>query len=149
MARYILDTNIVSQLQQRNTTSLKIVEKLQNLDMEDEVSVSVIVLYELVYGLENISDSEQKESVEEGITFIKEYLSVIPLDLKEVEIFAKLKRAYRLSTGIHKNAIKRHNLDFLIASTAIAIDAILVSSDAIFQTLSEIEPQLKYENWAV
>lgn len=149
MTRYILDTNIVSILQQDSVDSLKIVEKLKSLNPDDEVLVSIIVLYELVYGLENISDTQQRKSVEEGIAFIKKYLSIIPLDMKEVTIFAKLKTAYRRSTGIHKNAIKKHNLDLLIASTAIALDAILVSSDAIFKTLSEIEPKLEYENWLV
>ena len=139
MARYILDTNIVSHLQQDNAIGLKVLEKLKNLDVKDEVSVSIIVLYELVYGLENISDNEQREAVEEGIEFIKEYLSIIPLDMKEVEIFAKLKTKYKASTGISKNAIKRHNLDLLIASTAIALDAIIVSDDAIFKKLVEIE----------
>ena len=147
MARYILDTNIVSHLQQDNAIGLKVLEKLKNLDVKDEVSVSIIVLYELVYGLENISDNEQREAVKEGIEFIKEYLSIIPLDMKEVEIFAKLKTKYKASTGISKNAIKRHNLDLLIASTAIALDAIIVSDDAIFKKLAEIESQLLYENW--
>ena len=100
MARYILDTNIVSHLQQDNTIGLKVLEKLKNLDAKDEVSVSIIVLYELVYGLENISDNEQREAVKEGIEFIKEYLSIIPLDMKEVDIFAKLKTKYKASTGI-------------------------------------------------
>ena len=147
MRRYILDTNIVSNLQQDNENGLKVLEKLKSLNAEDEVSVSIIVLYELVYGLNNISDEEQKEAVEQGIDFIKEYLSVISLDMKEVDIFAKLKVKYKKFTGINKNAIKRHNLDLLIASTAIAMDATIVSNDRIFEKLMEIEPKLKYENW--
>ncbi len=147
MAHYLLDTNIVSHLQQNNPAGFKILEKLKNLNEEDEVSVSVVALYELVYGLENISDIEQRRIVKEGIDLIQSYLSVVPLDTKEVDIFAKLKTRYKASTGIGNNAIKRHNLDLLIASTAIAVDAILVSSDAIFRTLADIEPRLRYENW--
>ncbi len=147
MSQYILDTNIVSNLQVDSENGSKILEKLKSLNAEDEVSVSIIVLYELVYGLNNINDTMQQKAVKEGIEFIKEYLSIIPLDMKEVEIFASLKTKYKQSTGINKNAIKRHNLDLLIASTAIALDAIIVSNDMIFQKLSEIEPMLKYENW--
>jgi len=147
MRRYILDTNIVSDLQTETEVGSKILEKIKNLDADDEVSVSIIVLYELVYGLNNISDEEQIEIVEQGIGFIKEYLTIIPLDMKEVNIFANLKTKYKQATGINKNAIKRHNLDLLIASTAIAMDAILVSDDTIFKKLSEIEPLLKHENW--
>lgn len=147
MKRYILDTNIVSDLQTDSEVGSKILEKLKNLDANDEVFVSIVVLYELVYGLNNISDEEQKKAVEQGIAFIKEYLSIIPLDMKEVDIFAKLKTKYKQATGINKNAIKRHNLDLLIASTAIAMDAIIVSDDGIFEKLVGIEPMLKYENW--
>ena len=67
--------------------------------------------------------------------------------MKEIDIFANLKTKYKKATGINKNAIKRHNLDLLIASTAIAMDAIIVSDDGIFEKLMEIEPLLKYENW--
>ena len=64
MKRYILDTNIVSDLQTDTEVGSKILEKLKNLDADDEVLVSIIVLYELVYGLNNISDEKQKEAVE-------------------------------------------------------------------------------------
>ena len=111
------------------------------------MAVSIIVLYELVYGLNNISDEEQKKGANQGINFIKNYLSVIPLDMKEVEIFAKLKTKYKQSTGINRNAINRHNLDLLIASTAMATNSIIVSNNRIFEKLVEIEPKLKYENW--
>jgi predicted nucleic acid-binding protein len=147
MKRYLLDTNIVSDLQTDTEVGSKILEKLKNLDADDEVLVSIIVLYELVYGLNNISDEKQKEAVEQGISFIKKYLSIIPLDMKEIDIFANLKTKYKKATGINKNAIKRHNLDLLIASTAIAMDAIIVSDDGIFEKLMDIEPLLKYENW--
>ena len=147
MNRYILDTNIISNLQTNTKNGLKVFGKLKQLKSDDEVYVSVVVLYELVYGLSNITDIDEKTAVEKGIGFIKEYLSIVPLDMKEVDVFAKLKTKYKESTGIHKNAIKRHNLDLLIASTAIALDAVIVSNDKIFEKLAAIEPALKYENW--
>ena len=147
MSRYILDTNIISNLQANTENGLKVLGRLKQLNSDDEVYVSVIVLYELVYGLNNITDEGEKRAVEKAIGFIKEYLSIIPLDMKEVDIFARLKTKYKESTGIHKNAIKRHNLDLLIASTTIALDAVIVSNDKIFEKLATIESALKYENW--
>jgi len=147
MSRYILDTNIISYLQTDSSQSLKIKKRLQNLQESDEVAVSIIVLYELVYGLNSVLSISEQNATRESINLIQDYLSIIPLDMKEVEIFSKLKRDYKNHTGINKNAIKRHNLDLLIASTAIALDAILISNDKIFETLSEIEPNLKYQNW--
>ena len=99
MKRYILDTNIVSDLQTDTEVGSKILEKLKNLDADDEVLVSIIVLYELVYGLNNISDEKQKEAVEQDISFIKKYLSIIPLDMKEIDIFANLKTKYKKAIG--------------------------------------------------
>ena len=62
------------------------------------------------------------------------------------------------SNSPHKDKIKEkllslseddtvNDLDFLIAATAINHNAILVSNDAIFNKLIELEPSIKYENW--
>ncbi len=147
MKRYLLDTNIVSILQSKSTDATKILTKLQSLDSSDEIAISIIVLYELVYGIEDIADKNEQLKAKRGLEFVREYLSIIPLDTKEVEIFSSLKVKFKAHTGISQNAIKRHNLDLLIASTAIAIDATLVSHDKIYYTLSEIEPLLKHEDW--
>jgi len=79
--------------------------------------------------------------------FVQQFFYVIPLDIKEMEIYADLKIAYKNYTGISKKDAKKNDIDLLIASTAIALDAILVSNDRIFKTLSEIDTRLKYENW--
>ena len=147
MSRYLLDTNIISYLQTDGKLSTKILNRLQSLSQEDEVSVSIIVLYELAYGQGDLSDTTQAEAVRQGIEFIKEYLMIVPLDTKEVDVFAEIKMRYKHATGITSNALKRHNLDLLIASTAIATNATLVSNDMIFKQLSKIDPRLRYENW--
>ena len=43
--------------------------------------------------------------------------------------------------------MKKNDLDILIASTAMAENATLISDDGIFERLSEIEPKFKWENW--
>jgi predicted nucleic acid-binding protein len=43
--------------------------------------------------------------------------------------------------------MKKNDLDMLIASTAMAEDATLVSNDRIFATLMEIESRFRWENW--
>ena len=127
----------------------KIKEKLLSLSEYDTVSVSIITLYELSYGLSTISHSENKVIFETGIEFIKEYLDIYPLDINEVEIFGMLKAQYKKSTGVAKTALKQNDLDFLIAATAINHNAILVSNDAIFSKIIELEPSIQYENWIV
>jgi len=148
MRTYLLDTNIISYLTDSNSPHKdKIKEKLLLLSEDDIVSVSIITLYELSYGLNTLTDSKNKAIFQTGIEFIKEYLEIYPLDVSEIEIFGMLKAHYKKSTGITKTAIKKNDLDFLIAATAINHSAILVSNDTIFHKIIELEPKLKYENW--
>lgn len=46
-----------------------------------------------------------------------------------------------------KKEIKRHTVDFILASTAIEANAVLVSDDRIFKTIKEFYPSLHVENW--
>ena len=48
-------------------------------------------------------------------------------------IFADLKVLYKKKTGINKKAMKKNDLDILIASTAMAESATLISDDGIFE----------------
>ena len=109
--------------------------------------MSIITLYELSYGLSTLADSVNKAIFESGIEFIKEYLDVYPLDIHEIDIFGMLKSQYKKSTGIAKTAIKKNDLAFLIVATAINRNAVLVSNDAIFDKMIELEPNIKHENW--
>jgi len=146
MANYIFDTNIVSILGRDDYTGNKLLDKISNLSNSDEIYISILTLYELTYGLKNCKNSYQKDEIEQNINFVKKYFKIIPLDLKETEIFAKLKVLYKNITGITKKDAKKNDLDFLIASSAIAQDAILVSNDKLFKVLAD-NTNLKYENW--
>lgn len=147
MTKYIFDTNITSIIGKNEQVSYDLLDKLSNLPDEDSISISVLTLYESNYGLKNSNNEEQKQEIRNNIDFIQKYFDVIPLDLKEMEIYADLKVAYKKHTGITKKDAKKNDLDLLIASSAIAENAILVSNDKIFETLSRIEPSLQYENW--
>jgi len=92
---------------------------------------------------------ENKKLFETGIEFIKEYLDIYPLDVKEIDIFGTLKAEYKQATGITKTAIKKNDLDFLIVATAINHNAILVSNDTIFDKLIELNSSIKHENWVI
>ena len=146
---YLLDTNIISYLTDPNSPYRKSVKNhLMGLSDKDRVSVSIITLYELSYGLHSYkSTPENVKLFEQGIYFIEEYLNVLPLDTDEIDIFGKLKAKYKNATGIQNKANKKNDLDFLIVATAINHNATLISNDFIFNKLFEIEPKIKYENW--
>lgn len=155
MARtYLLDTNIISYLtDSKSPYRERVKEKLFALSEEDNVSVSIVTLYELAYGLATFEkskkdiDSRDKELFESGIEFIKEYLDIFPLSVEEIDIFGKIKAKYKQETGINTKALKKNDLDFLIASTAISQGAILISNDGIFGDIVEYGFGLEFEEW--
>ena len=149
MKKYILDTNIASLLgSEENVENQLIFDKFYNLNDDDIVMVSIITLYEANYGLKNSKDKEQQEEIRKNIEFIQRFFEIVPLDLKEMELYADLKVLYKKHTGINRKSMKKNDLDILIASTAMAKkNTILISYDEIFKKLSEIEPKFKWENW--
>jgi len=146
MAYFLLDTNTISTLGAEEEDGI-VTQKLYRLSDADMLGVSVVSLYEEYYGLENSKDDAQKERIEKNINFISSYFAVIALDMKEMQTYAKLKVLYKNYTGISKKEAKKNDIDFLIASSTIALNATLVSADKIFQTLSQLDKRLKVENW--
>ncbi len=92
-------------------------------------------------------NDQDKKLFESGIEFIKEYLEIFPLSVEEIDIFGKIKAKYRQETGINTKALKKNDLDFLIASTAISQAAILVSNDGIFGDIVDYGLGLEFEEW--
>ncbi len=73
---------------------------------------------------------------------------MLPLSLEGDKIFGELKKEYRENIGISKQAIKRHNSDFILASTAINENAVLVSNDKIFNEFKKLRDDFQLDDWA-
>lgn len=67
--------------------------------------------------------------------------------MEGARLYGEIKAQYENHTGIGKTEIKRHTVDFILAGTAIEMDAIVVSDDRIFQTIKDFYPSLRFENW--
>ena len=61
--------------------------------------------------------------------------------------FGEVKEQYRAATGISETAIKKHNIDFMLASSAIVENMILVSNDNIFRAIEPMHDDFQLENW--
>jgi predicted nucleic acid-binding protein len=71
----------------------------------------------------------------------------LPATKTETQTFGILKSTYQKATGINQKILARHNVDFIIASTAIENNAVLVSNDHIFFDLKKCYTSLELENW--
>lgn len=144
MTLYLLDTNTISYLADHASPfHSPTKQRLQSLAEGSEIAISILTVYELTYGF--LYDPAHSRL----LSILKEEpVRVVPLTEAGTEPFATLKHAYRRRTGARERTLGRHNIDLILASTAIVEGAVLVSNDAIFTTLAELEPRLTVENWA-
>ena len=141
MARYLLDTNILSYLV--DTTSLfhePVHHSLAALTDADEVVLSVLSLYELHHWF--AYDPEKQDAAHEVIR----HFMVLPLPQSGAELFGALMRDLRGSRG--RGEVERHAIDCMIAVSALEHGAVLVSNDALFEHLVTLLPVLQLVNWA-
>jgi predicted nucleic acid-binding protein len=144
MPTYLLDTNIVSYLADPSSAfHERVAAAIGSLPDDSRLAVSVLTLYELAYGQERGPAGRHLLAIirDEGV-------GVLAPSEAGAEVFARLKDAYRRHTGARSRDLVRHNVDLILASTALVEDAVLVSNDAIFATLAALEPRLMVENWA-
>jgi len=149
MTTYILDTDIISYLWDRKSPyHQKIVNKLNSLNDDDIVGLSIISIYELTYGMDSFKDENLKATFQNALTMIKrdDDIFIYSLDVSSADFFSELKQLYKSTTGINSKNAKKNDLDFMIASIAMSQKATLVSNDKLFETLSNYT-NLKYENW--
>ena len=147
--RYLLDTNTVSDLYQSDSAAyLKIMQHIRKLNEDDDLLISILTIFELDYGYEN-SPEINKPSLLVKIKHIEDQLSIIPLKREQGRWFGRVKHIFRQFRKLNKNALKKHNIDIMIGSTAISEGCILVSADKIYSELAELVPELQVENWTL
>ena len=150
MATFILDTDIISYLwDTKSSHHNQIVNKLNSLYDDDIVSISIISIYELTYGMNSFKDEKLKAIFSNALNSIKydQDIHIHTLDVKSANNFSKLKLIYKDDTGINTISAKKNDLDFMIASIAMSQDAVLISNDKLFYRLANITSDLKVENW--
>lgn len=144
---YILDGNILTDLEYPETPAYQaIMDKLESLPDGCRVCFSIISAYEYHHGIAKASKTLSENLRKAWQTFL-DLFEVLPLTLRGAEIYGEIKTRYEKHTGIGKKEIKRHSVDFILASTAIETNSVIVSDDHIFKTIREFYPALRVENW--
>ncbi len=129
--RYLLDTNTVSYIIKGNIPRVR--ERLARLPMA-EVAISAVTGAELLFGLARIPESARlKIAVEEFLLRVE----TLPWDSDAAQQYAHVR------AGLERTGATIGNLDMMIASHALAVDAVLVTNDRAFGRVR----QLKVEDW--
>lgn len=130
---YMLDTNVC--IYAINKKPISYCKKLDILDKKQEICISSIVLAELQYG---VSASRHQQQNQINLDSFLSKLTIIDFSAKCAFFYGEI-RASLKNSGV----IIGSN-DLLIASHALAEDAVLVTNN-----ISEFQriPKLKLENW--
>jgi predicted nucleic acid-binding protein len=147
----LLDTNAVSSLTQEHSEDYeKISAKVESLEVK--LYVSILSIYEMEYGASHADDPDIAHKARLAIQLIKDEdeITILPLTEKGAEIFGEIKEQYRKEKGIGKKALQKHNVDLVLAATAIEVGATFVShdnKDRIFEILKNIRNDFDWEDW--
>jgi tRNA(fMet)-specific endonuclease VapC len=128
---YLLDTNTVSYIIKGNP---RVQKRLLRVAMA-EVGISVITEAELLFGLARRPDATKLKTVVEEFLLRVE---VLPWDSGAAQQYS------RIRAKLEGGGEPMGNLDLMIAAQALALDLVLVSSDAVFRRVKG----LKIEDWS-
>ncbi|WP_133511861.1 type II toxin-antitoxin system VapC family toxin [Candidatus Thiosymbion oneisti] len=146
---YLLDSNVVSDFYDKNSSDHDaIAHRLGSLNDEDRVFISIITLYELEYGYNNAPE-DKRFAIRKKINEAKEDFGILPLTIKGSMLFGRLKKSLVNKRNLKKGSAKKHNIDVILASTAIINSCTLVSADRIYTEIKQQEPRLKIDNWMI
>jgi tRNA(fMet)-specific endonuclease VapC len=128
---YLLDTNIASFIIKGNVPNVRV--RLRGVPMSS-VALSVVTQAELLYGV------ARKPSAKNLQTVVHEFLlciQALPWDNLAATHYARLRAA------LERSGKPMGNMDMLIAAHALSLDAVLVTSDAVFNHIDH----LRTEDW--
>lgn len=129
--RYLLDTNTASYIIKGNFPRVR--EKLLKIPMA-EVGISVITEAELRFGAVKRPEATKLQSIVEEFL---QRVDILPWDSPAARHYAEIRAA------LERAGEPMGNLDMMIAAQALAIGAVLVSSDKVFERIKH----LKTEDW--
>jgi predicted nucleic acid-binding protein len=145
--RYLLDSDSLSDLYEPESSGHQNIRKqIAALAQTDLIVVSILAIYEMEYGYANAPE-DLKLLLRRRISAVQTDNPVLPLTLEAARLFGSLKLRLRNLRQLSPKAIKIHNVDLMLAATAISAGCILVSADGIYSDLQRIDPTLRVENW--
>jgi predicted nucleic acid-binding protein len=146
--RYLLDSNSLSDLYEPASSGHRnVAGRIATLTDADAVFISVLAFYEWEYGYANAPEA-LKGLIRQRISAIQADFPVLPLTPEAARVFGGLKARLRTIRQLSKKGSKSHNVDVMLAATAITEGCTLISADSIYPDLQRLDPTLRLENWS-
>jgi predicted nucleic acid-binding protein len=147
--RYLLDSDTLSDLYEPASPGhTGVARRLAQLSDADKVFISILALYEVEYGYANAPEGK-KALIRQRIADMRGDFEILPLTPEAARLFGSLKAALSQFRGLSNEKSKIHNIDVMLAATAVTESCTLISADSIYGDLQKADPMLQIENWLV
>lgn len=114
MMIYLFDTDTINFLfdKTRQPQHIKLRDKVSQLEDNNELTISILTLYELEYSFENAPE-EKKPAIREVIQEVEQsgIFQIISLLNKSVSTFGKLKTSLKSHKSVTTKQMRKHNID--------------------------------------
>jgi predicted nucleic acid-binding protein len=145
--KYLLDSDALSDLYDPEAPGHEaMTERLASLASSDQVFISILSLYEHEYGFANAPE-EKKALIRKRISDVQSEFPILPLTPEAAGIFGSTKASLRELRQLSDKGVKGHNIDMMIAASAISEECVLVSLDSLYRDIQKIYPVLRLESW--
>jgi predicted nucleic acid-binding protein len=147
--KYLLDSDTVNILYdgRRGKHHSTLHRKVSRLGDEDILQTSVLVLYELEYSFFNAPDDKKRLIRNTIRSVLQDFDAVLPLDRSAAPVFGQLKALLRKEKNLTRKEMRKHNIDIMLASTAISASSVLVGTDSIYRDIKMLNSEFRFENW--
>jgi predicted nucleic acid-binding protein len=145
---YLLDSDIINFLydDQRRPEHQKIHQELSKLSNDDRLLTSVLVIYELEYSFYNAPE-DKTPAIRNTNAIFNDFDAILPIVPSAAPIYEEIKANLKKDKNLSRKEMRKHNIDLMLASTAIDTSSVLVCGDKIYQYISKIHNDFVYENW--
>lgn len=117
------------------------------LDDADSLETSSAVLCELEYSYFMAPD-DKKQPIRRTIDSIQQdFGAILPVDEALAPVFGELKARLASDRNVGRKGMRKHNIDILLASSAIVAEAVLVGMDQIYDDVAQLHDGFRHESW--
>lgn len=145
--RYLLDSDILSEFYEPSSAGhSNVAAKLSSFKDSDTVAISILTIYEFEYGCAKAPD-DKKPEISKRIDAAQRDFEILALSTQAARIYGNLKKELVEARRLDKKRSRVHNIDVMIAASAIHEAWTLVSADAVYAELQKLNAALALENW--